>query len=81
MGTLGCILSIVAGIFAVIGLIPLLGWVNWFTTLPAALLAILFGLVGLLRAEQRTAAALALTAGVVLLVWTIFRLAVGGGFV
>jgi hypothetical protein len=38
----GCILSIVAGCFLLIGLIPLLGWLNWLTSLPISLLAAIF---------------------------------------
>jgi hypothetical protein len=62
MGFVGFVLSLVAGGFMLIGLIPLLGWLNWFTTLPLAVIAgvlcavgvnrrnhiSLFGLVGLI---------------------------------
>lgn len=81
MGGIGCGFSIAAGIFAILGFLPFLGWMNWFTTLPLAFLAMLFGLLGVLSNQQRTAAALALVFGVVLFLWAIFRLFLGGGVI
>ncbi len=81
LGGLGCGISMVAALFALLGLLPLLGWLNWFTTLPAALLAVLLGFLGVLRNEQRVVSVLALGAGAVILAWAIFRLSVGGGIV
>ncbi len=37
MGIIGFILSLVAAGFMILGLIPLLGWFNWITTLPLAI--------------------------------------------
>jgi len=79
MGGIGCGFSIAAAIFAVIGLIPGLGWVNWFTTLPLSILAIALGIIGLLSSRNRTPAASALVFGFVLFFWAIFRLLIGGG--
>ena len=81
MGGIGCGFSIAAGVFAVIGLVPLLGWVNWFTTLPAALLAVLFSFVAMVRDGERGNAVLGLIAGVDLFFWAIFRLGLGGGVI
>lgn len=81
MGALGCGISVVAGLFAILGLLPLLGWLNWFTTLPAALVAVLLGFLGVLRDEQRAISVLALVAGVAILAWALFRLSIGGGIV
>jgi uncharacterized membrane protein len=81
LGGVGCGFSIAAAIFAIFGLLPLFGWLNWFTTLPFAFLAILFGLLGLIADQQRSAAALALIFGVILLCWGLFRLLIGGGIV
>jgi hypothetical protein len=39
MAIIGFILSLVAGGFMLIGLIPFLGWLNWITTLPLAVVA------------------------------------------
>ncbi len=81
MGSIGCGISVLAAIFALLGLLPLLGWLNWFTTLPAALLAVLLGFLGVLRDEQRSLSVLALVAGVTILAWAIFRLSIGGGVI
>ncbi len=82
MGTLGCGISVLAAIFALIGLFPLLGWLNWITTLPLALLAAFFSGVALLRGTvDRTAAALGLVAGVLLVFWAMFRLSLGAGII
>lgn len=79
MGGIGCGFSIAAGVFAMLAVIPLLGWLNWFTTLPFAALAIVFGIFGMRSEQQRTAAALAVIFGCVLLGWGVFRLLLGGG--
>ena len=81
MGGLGCGFSIIAGFFALIGLIPLLGWLNWITTLPAAILAIIFSSVAVTRGERGTGPPLGLIAGVLLLFWAIFRLSIGAGII
>ena len=81
MGGVGCGFSIAAAVFALLGLFPFLGWVNWFTTLPAALLAILFSFVAMVRGGERGNAMLGLIVGVVVFFWAIFRLAVGGGII
>lgn len=81
MGGIGCGFSIAAAVFAILGFLPLLGWLNWFTTLPLAFLAMLFGVIGLLSDQQRTAAALALVFGLVLLCLGLFRLLIGGGMI
>jgi|GEM_PF-761046 len=82
MGTLGCGLSLVAAIFAIVGLVPFLGWMNWITTLPLALLAIAFSGLALFRGTlDRAAAALGLVGGVLLVFWALFRLSIGGGVI
>ena len=47
MGIIGFILSLVAGGFMLIGLIPFLGWLNWITTLPVAIVAVVFSGLGI----------------------------------
>jgi hypothetical protein len=49
MGIIGFILSLVAGGFMLIGLIPFLGWLNWLTTLPIGILAVIFSGLGISR--------------------------------
>ncbi|MDQ3514308.1 MAG: hypothetical protein M3462_11755 [Chloroflexota bacterium] len=82
MGTLGCGLSLVAAVFAVVGLVPFLGWLNWITTLPLALLAIAFSGLALSKGTlDRAAAAAGLVGGVLLTFWALFRLTIGGGVI
>ena len=81
MARFGCGTSIVAALFALVEIVPLLGWMNWITTLPLAVLASAACLVALLREERTTAALLGLAAGVLLIFWAIFRLGLGGGVV
>jgi hypothetical protein len=50
MGIIGFVLSLVGGCFMLIGLIPFLGWLNWFTTLPLAVVA---GVLSGLGANRR----------------------------
>ena len=80
MGGFGCLFSLVAGFFALLGLIPFLGWINWFTTLPAAILAIIFCGMALSRGENGAGARWGLVAGIFLFFLATFRLSLGFGF-
>lgn len=44
MGAFGCALSILAALFLAVGLIPFLGWLNWFTSLPLSILGAIFSI-------------------------------------
>lgn len=79
MGGLGCGCSVVAAGLALVTALPFLGWGNWIFTVPVAFLAILFSFLGLSRGEEPAIPALGLIAGVVILAWSLFRLAIGGG--
>ena len=78
MSIAGFILSLVAGFFMLIGLIPFLGIINWFTTLPAAILAIIFSAVGLSKSKSGLAVA-GLVISIIVLCIAILRLIIGGG--
>ena len=78
MSIAGFILSLVAGFFMLIGLIPFLGIINWFTTLPAAILAIIFSAVGLSKSKSGLAVA-GLAISIIVLCIAILRLIIGGG--
>ena len=49
MGTIGLVISLLAAGAMIIGLIPFLGWLNWFTTLPLAAVGLLINIIALIR--------------------------------
>ena len=79
MGALGCGFSIFAGLFLLLGLIPLLGWLNWITTLPLAFLGAVFCYQAMKAHPADAIAKLGLIAGVLVFAAGAFRLALGGG--
>lgn len=81
MGGLGCGLAVIAVLLAIVTTLPLLGWANWIATIPVALLAILFSVLGLSRGEQSTFATIGLVVGILTLFWALFRLSLGGGII
>jgi hypothetical protein len=81
VGGFGCALAVLAAGFALLGVLPLLGWLNWISTLPLAILAIVFSGVALSRGSRSPTATLGLAGGVFALCWGVFRLTLGGGIV
>jgi hypothetical protein len=79
VGNLGCGCAAVAALLALVTALPLLGWANWLATIPVALIAVIISVVGLSRKENTGAATLGLVAGMLVLFWALFRLALGGG--
>jgi hypothetical protein len=79
MGGLGCMFSILAGFFLLVGLIPLLGWLNWLTTLPLSALAIMFSYLAVRERPGDSLARVALIAGVLIFATGAFRLSLGAG--
>lgn len=73
-------LSLVAGFFLLIGLIPFLGWSNWFTTLPAAILGIVFSSVAMSKSKNGLATA-GFVIGILVFVVAVIRLILGGGII
>jgi hypothetical protein len=78
-GILGVICGLLAGVFLLVGLIPLLGWLNWFTSLPTAIVGLLLSAIGA-RGKQPSKMAIVgcILNGIVLAV-AAFRLVAGGG--
>ena len=79
MGIIGLIISSVAILFLLIGLIPFLGWLNWFTTIPTAVLGAIISGIGIARLSAKNAGVTGLIIGLVVLGVAIFRLSIGGG--
>ena len=78
MNVAGFIMSLVAGFFMLIGLIPFLGWFNWFTTLPAAVLGIIFSSIALSKSQDGLAIA-GLVISIAVFFIAVLRLVIGGG--
>jgi len=78
MGIAGFVLSLVAGFFMLIGLIPFLGFINWFTTLPAAVIGIIFSAVGMSKSKSGLAVA-GLVISIVVICIAVIRLIIGFG--
>jgi hypothetical protein len=76
LGLVGFLLGLLAGIFLLVGLIPLLGWVNWITSLPLAVLGAIFGAVGRRTSVLATAA---LVLNLLIIAIALFRLSLGSG--
>ena len=78
MGLIGFIVSLIAGVFMIIGLIPFMGWFTWITTLPAALAGA--AISGLGMAKGRSGFAIAgLVISLVVFIIALGRLAIGCG--
>ena len=80
MGIIGFILSLIAALFMVVGLIPFLGWVNWFTTLPFGLAAAGLSVTGLSRGRNGLAV-VGLVISIVVLIMAFIRLWIGCGVI
>ncbi len=81
MNALGCGLSLIAGFFLLIALIPFLGWLNWITTLPLSLLAVVFSYQAMRARPYDGMAKLGLIAGVLIFAFGAFRLSLGAGII
>jgi hypothetical protein len=81
MNTLGCGLALLAGLFLIIGFIPLLGWLNWLTTLPLSVLAAIFSYQAMRTRPDDGMARLGLVASVLIFAFGAFRLSLGAGIV
>jgi hypothetical protein len=79
MGLIGFILSLVAGGFMLIGLIPLLGWLNWITTLPLAVAAAALSGAGISRRNRDGLAIAGLVISIIVFFVAVNRLIVGCG--
>ncbi len=76
MGLVGLFLGFLTGVLLLVGLIPLLGWMNWLTSLPLAILGAIFGGAGCRTSALATAA---LILNLLIIVIALFRLSLGHG--
>lgn len=66
------LIGLVAGVVAVFGLIPFVGWANWFV-IPVAGLGLLLGLISSRKEGQ--------ILNLVVIAVALVRLSIGGGFI
>jgi hypothetical protein len=78
MGVIGFVLSLIAGGFMLLGLIPFLGWLNWITTLPLGILAVVFSALGISKRRGGIGVA-GLVIGIIVILVAIGRLNLGCG--
>ncbi len=71
--TFSILLGILAAVALLLGLIPLLGWTNWFLTLPLGIAGVILGAVSRVRGG--------LILNVVVLTVAALRLTLGGGVI
>ena len=81
MGLIGFIISLFAGLFMLIGLIPFLGWMNWFTTLPLGVLAVIFSAIAVSGRRRSALGTAGLVIGIVVLAVAFLRLWIGWGVI
>jgi hypothetical protein len=81
MGTLGCAFGLLAGLSFFIGIIPFLGWINWFTTLPLAVISAAMAYSATKNGRNDAGARFTLAASVLLIIVTLGRLSIGGGLI
>ena len=81
MGLLGCGFGIFATVFMLVGLIPFIGWLNWFTSLPLAIASVCMFYVRLREPPRRAFSQIGFLVSTMVLCIVVFRLLVGGGLV
>ncbi|MFC2012801.1 hypothetical protein ACFLUE_00780 [Chloroflexota bacterium] len=79
MGLIGLIVSIIAAVFLFVGLIPFLGWLNWFTTIPVAVLAIILSGIATTKSPRSGMSVAGLIISLAVLAVALVRLLLGGG--
>jgi len=77
-GIIGFIISLVAGLFMLIGLIPFLGWLNWFTALPLSIAGAAISGIGLSKKQSGFGVA-GLVISIVVFIVAVGRLYAGCG--
>lgn len=82
MGLISLLWGIVATIWMVIALLPLLGWANWFL-IPFAAVGVIIAAVGIAvtSPQQRGRAKAGLLLNGIIIVVGMFRLMLGGGII
>jgi hypothetical protein len=78
LGVIGLVISLLAAGAMIIGFLPFLGWLNWFTTLPLAIIGILVNGVAIIRFKSLLAFVGIALCGIVFIIGLV-RLFIGCG--
>lgn len=81
MGFISLVWGVLATLFMLIALIPLLGWLNWLVIPFAAIGAILAAIGIMLRGDKGRRAKAGLALNLAILVIAAIRLSMGGGVI
>ena len=81
MNVLGIGLALIGSFFGLVALLPFLGWLNWITTLPLAILAGYFSYRAYTSGNARTTGVIGMAMAAVLLLYAVGRLGIGGGII
>lgn len=82
MTLIGCGAGLLEATAFLVGLIPFLGWINRFTTLPLAALSAAMAYTATKdHPSDQEAARMTLVASLILIAVTLVRLSIGGGFI
>ena len=76
-GLIALLFAFLAAVFLLVGLIPLLGWLNWITSLPLAIIGLAFAQVSAKRGNSLGVGVRILC--LALIVLALFRLLLGHG--
>lgn len=81
MSAVGCGLGLFSALFMLVGLIPLLGWLNWLTSLPLAIAATAIFHLDMRDPPRSGFAQIGFILSAIVLCIVVFRLVLGGGVV
>jgi hypothetical protein len=76
---IGIAFGLLAAVFLAVGLLPLLGWLNWITSLPLAFVGLIFSRLGARSARAGGLATVGTLLCSAVIVTALARLALGGG--
>jgi hypothetical protein len=76
---IGIALGLLAAMFLAVGLLPLLGWLNWISSLPIAFLGLIFSRVGARSVRAGALATIGTLICSAVIILALARLALGGG--
>lgn len=81
MGFISLVWGVLAALFMLIALIPLLGWLNWLVIPFAGIGAILAGIGIMFKGEKGRRAKAGLVLNAIVIVVALVRLGMGGGII